>query len=188
MAGFFRAIPALRQCIRNARMAWLRMRYGLKSVSPTFYMGGKSSISRDLVAGPFSFIGNGCTIGPKVRLGAYSMLGPGVLITGMDHRYDLPGTPMIFSGRPALVETVIEEDVWIGARAILMAGVRIGRGAIVGAGSIVTRDVEPYSIVAGVPAKEIRKRFAKPEEIEAHNAMLSKTPQMGIYADPVSLP
>ena len=55
---------------------------------------------------------------------------------------------------------MIEDDVWIGLNAIITCGCkRIGRGAIIGAGSIVTKDVEPYTIVGGSPAKVIRKRF-----------------------------
>ena len=61
-------------------------------------------------------------------------------------------------------DIVIGNDVWIGYDAIIMAGVTIGDGAIIGTRAVVTKDVEPYSIVGGVPAKEIRKRFT-PEEI-----------------------
>ena len=57
-------------------------------------------------------------------------------------------------------DIVIGNDVWIGYDAVIMAGVRIGDGAIIGTRAVVTKDIEPYSIVGGVPAKEIRKRFA----------------------------
>ena len=57
-------------------------------------------------------------------------------------------------------DIVIGNDVWIGYDAVIMAGVTIGDGAIIGTRAVVTKDVEPYSIVGGVPAKEIRKRFA----------------------------
>ena len=57
-------------------------------------------------------------------------------------------------------DIIIGNDVWIGYDAVIMAGVRIGDGAIIGTRAVVTKDVEPYSIVGGVPAKEIRKRFA----------------------------
>lgn len=60
---------------------------------------------------------------------------------------------------------ILEDDVWIGARAIILSGVRIGQGAVIAAGSVVTKDVEPYSIVAGNPAKHIKYRF-EPEIIE----------------------
>ena len=54
---------------------------------------------------------------------------------------------------------VVEDDVWIGARAIIMSGVKIGQGAVVAAGAVVSKDVPPYAIVGGVPAKIIKYRF-----------------------------
>lgn len=54
---------------------------------------------------------------------------------------------------------VIENDVWIGSKSIIMSGVQISSGAVVGAGSVVTKDVSPYSIVAGNPARVVKKRF-----------------------------
>ena len=56
--------------------------------------------------------------------------------------------------------TVIGNDVWIGRSALIRQGVRIGDGAVIGMGAVVTGDVEPYSVVAGCPAREIRKRFS----------------------------
>jgi len=65
--------------------------------------------------------------------------------------------------------STIEDDVWIGSNAVIRQGVRIGRGAVIGAGAVVLKDVAPYSIVAGVPAREIRKRFPDSiiEQLEA---------------------
>lgn len=63
-------------------------------------------------------------------------------------------------------KTIIGNDVWIGARAIILSGVKIGDGAIIAAGAVVTKDVEPYTIAGGVPAKPIRKRFTD-EQIDA---------------------
>ncbi|WP_449401090.1 CatB-related O-acetyltransferase [Chryseobacterium wanjuense] len=54
---------------------------------------------------------------------------------------------------------IIEDDVWIGSNSVILSGVKIGRGSIIGAGSVITKDVEPYSIVGGNPAKILRKRF-----------------------------
>ena len=99
------------------------------------------------------------------------MLGPGVKIVGNDHVFDLPGVPIINSGRPKFKNTVVGDDVWIAANAVLICGITIGNGAIVAAGAVVTRHVPPYAIVGGVPAKVLRYRFDR-AQIEVHEAML----------------
>lgn len=76
-------------------------------------------------------------------------------------------------------DIVIGNDVWIGYDAVIMAGVTIGDGAIIDTRAVVTKDVEPYSIVGGVPAKEIRKRFspeiiAKLMELKWRNWLIEK--------------
>ena len=68
-------------------------------------------------------------------------------------------------------DVVIEEDCWVGTGAKLLSGSRLGRGCIVGAGSIVTKEVPPYAVVAGIPAKIIAARFTK-EQILEHEAIL----------------
>ncbi len=78
--------------------------------------------------------------------------------------WDLPKSEVV-SAWDNKGDIVIGNDVWIGYDAVIMAGVRIGDGAIVGTRAVVTKNVEPYSIVGGVTAKEIRKRFA-PEVIQ----------------------
>ena len=67
---------------------------------------------------------------------------------------------------------MIENDVWIGYGAIIVSGVRIGHGAIVAAGSVVLKDVAPYSIVAGNPARDVSQRFNE-EQIKEHERVLS---------------
>ncbi len=158
-------------------MSYLRFILNLNDVSTTFYMAGKSKISTDLVAGSYVYIGPNCHIYPMVSIGDFSMLANNVSIIGGDHRYNVPGVPIIFSGRGELKRTNIGKDVWIGAHSIILAGVSIGDGSIIAAGSIVTKDVEPFSIYGGVPAKKISHRFATQEEIKTHKAMLSKTIQ-----------
>jgi acetyltransferase-like isoleucine patch superfamily enzyme len=174
----------LRRLARRVIMAWRRLAHGLRNVDPTFYMAKDVQVSKDLCAGPYSFIGSGSMIGPGVTLGKYSMIGPRVSIVGRDHNYDIPGVPIIFAGRPIYRPTVIEDDVWIGCGAILIAGVRVGRGAIVAAGAVVTGDVAPYNIVAGVPAKLIRMRFSD-EQMRAHDALLDGPAFEGNYCPPI---
>lgn len=130
-----------------------------------------SSVSRDIEAGAYTFIGPGCSIYPKVHIGKLSMLAGKVTIVGGDHYYRNVNLPTVFSGRDELRPTYIGDDVWIGTHTIIMTGVKIGNGAIVAAGSVVTKDVEPYTIVGGVPAKFIKMRFTE-EEIKRHELML----------------
>ena len=165
----------IRKIGRELRMLCIRKIKNLKHVHSTFYAGGKSTISDDLVADAYSYIGPNCIIYPKVHLGAYTMLANNVSIIGGDHDISKIGIPIIFSGRGVLNETFIGKDVWIGAFSIIMTGVTIGDGSIIGAGSIVTGDIESYSIYAGVPAKKIRSRFNNSEDLDRHKQMLKRT-------------
>jgi acetyltransferase-like isoleucine patch superfamily enzyme len=115
-----------------------------------------------------------------VRIGSNVMFGPEVTIRGGNHRFDLQGIPMIdVTDAMKLPDhdrgVVIEDDVWIGTRAIILHGVTIGRGSVVGAGSVVTKSVPEFVIVAGVPARVLRNRFA-PEQLTKHLASLANTP------------
>ena len=91
------------------------------------------------------------------------MMGPEVVILSFNHDFSDIGKPMRLQGKAQEKPVVIGNDVWIGTRAIILPGVRIGDGAIIGAGSIVTHDVDPYAIVAGNPAKTIRFRNRQTE-------------------------
>lgn len=156
-------------------MWWRRRRLGLHRIHRTCYVAPPLWISPDLEAGPFSFINAQAFIGPNVTLGAYAMLGPRVSIVGDDHVFDRAGTPTIFAGRPASVRpTRIGADAWIGANAVVLAGITIGDGAIIAAGAVVTRDVPPCTIVAGIPAKTVRGRFADPADAALHLAALAR--------------
>ncbi len=160
------------------------MRYPLKHTHSTFFMSGRSAfLTDDFVAGAYSYIGKGCLIGPRVELEPFAMLAPQVAVVGGDHRYDRPGVPVIFSGREELSKTVIGADAWIGYRVTLMAGVRIGRGAIVAAGAVVTKDVPPYEIHGGIPARKIGERFATDAERAIHDDMLTRPPKAGVLTD-----
>lgn len=177
-----RAHPGVHQAVRNVCMAWRHRRLGLKRVHRSTFIARPKSIAPDLVAGPYCYIGPGAAICPGVTLGKYVMLAPDVAVLGGDHEYRKPGTPMIFSGRARLDPTLVEDDVWIGQRATVMAGVTIARGAIVAAGAVVTKDVEPYTIVGGVPAKLIARRFATAEDESLHDAMLAQPAELRQYA------
>jgi len=113
-----------------------------------------------LSIGPRANIGAGCVMyaSTKLEIGADTMLAAQCYVGG--GRYQVFGRtdlPIAEQPEPRL-GVVIEDDCWLGAGVIVVDGVRIGRGSIVGAGAVVTRDVEPYSVVAGVPAKRVAMR------------------------------
>jgi acetyltransferase-like isoleucine patch superfamily enzyme len=162
-----RNIPRLYWALRKTRMFIRNLRYRTRIPLTCNLASGQRMIARDIVVGDYSFIGTNCTIYPKVRIGTYCLMAPDVKIVGADHKYDLVGMPICFSGREPLPETVIGDDVWIGTSAIILAGVTIGDGAIIAAGAVVTRDVPPFLIVGGNPAKPIKRRFPEGHH-EAH--------------------
>lgn len=171
---------------REIRASIRRFGYGAKFVHPSAYLDWGCSISEDFRLGAFSYIGPMASIAPGVCAGNYVMFGPRVVIVGKDHRFDRPGVPTIFSGRPPSARTLIEDDVWVGANATVIAGVRIGRGAIVAAGAVVTRDVPAYAIVGGVPARVIGMRFDE-SGIAIHDEMLKRPPQKGNFCADVKV-
>jgi len=176
-----RLIPWIYHPVRSLIMACRHWRFGLKHVAPTFYVARDARVYSDLVAGEYSYVGPECLIGPKCQLGPYAMVGPRVSVVGTDHIFDKPGVPIIFSGRPELKPTIIEADAWIGCGAILLAGVHVGRGAIVAAGAVVTKDVPAYEVHGGVPAHKIRDRFPNASDREVHDLMLKQRPTRGEF-------
>lgn len=101
-----------------------------------------------------------------IRIGNFVMIGPNCLFASVHHSFDKWDKPMIFQ-KAEFKPIVIEDDVWIGANVIVLGGVTIGRGSVIGAGAVVTKDVEPFSIVGGVPAKLIRYRFDEKIKVKA---------------------
>jgi acetyltransferase-like isoleucine patch superfamily enzyme len=109
--------------------------------------------------GNFLSIGAYCTINSRslIDIGSYVQIGTGVQLMAGSHSYDDPDTPTILQKRVSKGITV-EDNVWLGNASIILDGVRIGRNSIVGVGAAVTKDVPPYTIVLGNPARVIQKR------------------------------
>ena len=154
---------------------------GKNKIYPRASVSG-SSLGRGSYVGPNSHL-------PRCKVGRYCSIGPEVLVLSGTHPVDdrISTHPCFYSLIKQAGFTYVKEqsydefllcrpdkkyyveigsDVWIGARAIILGGVRIGNGAMIAAGSVVTKDVDDYAIVGGVPAKRLRFRFS--EDIRAN--------------------
>lgn len=112
----------------------------------------------------------------KVIIKNNVMIAPNVVLVTGNHRTDIVGRYMSDVEKNEKLQEndeniIIEEDVWIGTNVIILKGVKVGKGSIVGAGSILCQDIEPFSIVVGEKAKKIRNRFSK-EKLEEHKNLL----------------
>jgi maltose O-acetyltransferase len=163
-----------------------RQRYKIKAVRSSLgACGERVELSLPLIlAGADSiFVGDDTYIGPgtyisavntTVTIGRKVMLSPHVAIIAGDHNTGVVGRFMrdVYEKRETDdLPVVVSDDVWVGTRAIILKGVTIGRGAVVAASAVVTRDVPPYAVVAGVPARLLHMRF-DPEQIERHEREL----------------
>jgi acetyltransferase-like isoleucine patch superfamily enzyme len=110
----------------------------------------------DVVIGDGARIGLHNTIIGPVYIGNHVHIAQGVVITALNHRFQRPDLRIDEQG-VATKPIVIDEDVWIGANATVLPGVRIGRHAVVAAGAVVAHDVPPYTVVGGVPARNLHK-------------------------------
>lgn len=126
-------------------------------IRPTGKYGGEVGaglrIGNNSNIGPFAYIG--CS--GMISIGNNVMISPRVSIYAENHNFSRTDIPMKDQG-VTKQEVIIEDDCWIAANSIILAGVTIGRGSIISAGSVVTKDVPPYSVVGGVPARVIKTR------------------------------
>jgi acetyltransferase-like isoleucine patch superfamily enzyme len=138
---------------RTVRNTILRL-FGMKINHAILYGGfhirtpSKISIDRGTI------VGHGITLDGRngIRIGKNVNFSSEVMIWTMQHDYN----DSYFGAKGGPV--IIEDDAWISVRAIILPGVTIGKGAVVAAGAVVTKDVEPYTVVGGIPAKKIAER------------------------------
>jgi len=115
---------------------------------------------RNVSVGDNCYIGTGAQFYPwnaAITIGSNVLIAAGVRMITRKHGFSNLSHPMARQGYTN-APIVVEDDVWIGFGAVILPGVTIGRGSIVGSNAVVTRDVEPYTIVGGVPARLIRRR------------------------------
>lgn len=153
--------------IYAVRHAWYRQVLGMRIGEGSallmdlyVYIRGRARPGRQgITIGRRTIVNQQCCLDGRgwLAIGDYVSISPGVWILTDSH--DM-GDPMF---REVLAPVKIGDHVWIGSRALILPGVTVGEGAVVAAGAVVTRDVEPYAVVAGVPARPIGTRSVSPK-------------------------
>lgn len=130
------------------------------TIGDNFYIGKDSQIETDCIIGDNVIFANKVAIVGRYdhhfqKLGVPIRMAPRI----MDEHYDWKGLDS---------KTIIEDDVWVGYGSIIMGGITIGKGCIIAAGSVVTKDTEPYFIYGGNPARKLKPRFENDEDLQKH--------------------
>lgn len=165
---FLRKVIYRRYNIGKGFYSGIRVRLWAKNnitIGENFYIGRDSFIETDAIIGNNVIMANRTAI-----VGRY------------DHHYQQVGVPTRLASQIRDADynwlglnslTTIKDDVWIGYNTTILSGVTINEGSIIAAGSVVTKDVDAYSIYAGVPAKKVKNRFNSDEELARHIALYS---------------
>lgn len=171
----------IKKIIVNIRDLYLvNIKWKRYQIGSNFHAGRNVSIwARDgVVIGDNCYIGRNSQIECNVKFGNDVLIANNVAFVGRyDHHYQQIGISIRFASQVRDEDyswlekdrvTIVEDDVWIGYGVIILSGITIKKGSIIGAGSVVTKDVEAYSIYAGSPAKKISDRFMNTEDLESH--------------------
>lgn len=138
--------------------------------------GGSFNHAEQITMGSNIFISNNFNISAyKLTFGNNIMVGPNLVIECTNHKMDTIGVSMFEIAKQKIREAVtIENDVWMGANVTILPGVKISEGCVIGAGSIVTKNLPPYSICVGTPCRPIKKRFSD-SDMQKHLNLIQKS-------------
>jgi len=177
----------MRKLIVQLRDSYLvKVKWRKYKIAAGFHAGARVRLwaRNNITIGRNFYIGRDSQIEADCTIGDYVMFGNRVAIVGRyDHNYRQIGVPTRMASQIRSREfnwlhltqmTYIEDDVWVGYGSTILSGIRIGTGSIIAAGSVVTKDVEPYSIYAGSPAKKVKNRFDSENELLEHIALYRK--------------
>jgi len=176
----------MKQLLRNLRfyylinIKWRRFSFGKNPyIGRLVYMYAKNMIK----VGDNFYIGKFSQIECDAEIGDNVIIANRVALVGKyDHHYQQIGVPTRlaskisdpdYSWKGLNEKVIIEDDVWVGYGAIILSGIKIGQGSIIAAGSLVTKDVEPFSIYGGFPARKIRNRFENEKDLLEHIRLYS---------------
>lgn len=177
--GRSRAIYEIRQIANNIRSFWrfkIRQRWikvsGMTRIHSSVHL---SSPNHIITLGDKVQMGPGCHVSCDLKMGSHVLCAANVSFIGKnEHTYSIAGKTVWEAPRGKDRTTIVGSDVWIGHGCTIMGGVSIGDGAIIAAGSVVTKDIPPLSIAGGNPAKVIKRRFDSPEQESLHMNHISQ--------------
>jgi len=174
------------QFLKKIRNEFLRkVKYRHYQIGMGFYAGARVRIwgKQKIVIGKNFYIGRDSFIESDVVIGDNVIWANRVALVGRyDHHYQQLGMPVRlamqirdadYDWKGLNMITVFEDDVWVGYNSTILCGVTIGEGSIIAAGSLITKNVEPYYIYAGSPAKKIRGRFETDEDLQEHLSLVN---------------
>ena len=161
----------LRSFIRfKIRQRWIKTS-GMTRIHSTVHLNAPNKI---MTFGHHVQLGPHCHVSADIHFGNYVLCAAHVSFIGKnEHSYNYSGDTIWESPRGNDKPTIIGNDVWIGHGAIIIGGIKIGDGCVIAAGSVVTKDIPPFSIVGGNPAKVLKNRFESETEKENHRKFLS---------------
>ncbi|MFC0187328.1 acyltransferase [Fictibacillus aquaticus] len=172
-------LNVIRRQIKSYKMNKLRARFGKLGENVVFHTDSKFGNPEKITVGSHVYIGPEAYISARggVTIQDGVIIGPRLSVLTSNHRYD--GAEMLpYDGGVYLKPVTIEKNVWIGAHVLLCPGVTVGEGSVVAMGSVVTKDVPPYSIIGGNPAKVIKTRdIEKYKELDANGQLYMKLKQ-----------
>jgi acetyltransferase-like isoleucine patch superfamily enzyme len=174
---------ALLRHVQTKFLVWRARRFLSHGRGLHIGRGSRFWATKSIWIGDNVYIGKNVHVECNAEIGDYTLIANCVAIIGKnDHDFRAIGIPVRFSpwvgsskheSTYADEKVVIASDVWVGFGSILLSGVTVSRGAIVAAGSVVTKDVAAYDIVAGNPARRVGQRFASAPEIEEHERRIA---------------
>lgn len=165
----------IKKVLKKIRIFFLLiLKYKFIKVGKNFYCGKHLMVRPNTVEiGNDVFIGSYANLAVvKLKIEDFVMLAPRVGIVGGDHKFNVVGLPIKETGRDIEKEVLLKKDCWIGYNSTILHGVTIGEGSIIAANSLVTKDVPPYTIWGGQPAKFMKNRFNNESDAVRHSKII----------------
>jgi len=164
----------------------VKIKWRMYSIGANFHAGRSVFLwaKNNIIIGDNFYIGKYSIIECDTQIGDNVIFANNVSLIGRyDHHYQQLGIPIRlasqirdkdYNWKGSNQKIIIEDDVWIGLGVVILSGVTVGKGSIVAAGSVVTKNLESYSIFAGNPAKKIKERFDSDDELKEHILLYSR--------------